>query len=172
MKKEEFLAFSLPYGLKLKGFDGSIAILTNGSGIDFGRYSLEWVLRSNKCKPILHPLSDLTKEIEHNGEKFVPIIILAEIGFNVSHDDEIKVKSDNNISGCLFYNEDNEKTVFVYHHETKSFGAHYHDDKKYTNTHYQLYMFQKLIEWKFDVSGLIEKGEAIDVNTLNENPYK
>ena len=24
------------------------------------------------AKPIYHPLSDLTKEIEHNGEKFVP----------------------------------------------------------------------------------------------------
>lgn len=27
-------------------------------------------------KPIYHPLSDLTKEIEHNGEKFVPINVL------------------------------------------------------------------------------------------------
>lgn len=30
----------------------------------------------------------------------------------------------------------------------------------------------KLIEWHFDIAGLIEKGEAIDVNTLPENPYK
>ena len=28
--------------------------------------------KTNEIKPILHPLSDLTKEIEHNGEKFVP----------------------------------------------------------------------------------------------------
>ena len=30
----------------------------------------------------------------------------------------------------------------------------------------------KLIEWHFDIAGLIEKGEAIDINTLSENPYK
>jgi len=29
----------------------------------------------------------------------------------------------------------------------------------------------KLIEWHFDIAGLIEKGEAIDVNTLEINPY-
>jgi len=28
--------------------------------------------RLNQIKPIFHPFSDLTKEIEHNGEKFVP----------------------------------------------------------------------------------------------------
>lgn len=40
-----------------------------------------WQLSLNNCsfaldkkwKPILHPLSELTKEIEVNGEKFVPI---------------------------------------------------------------------------------------------------
>ena len=31
---------------------------------------------------------------------------------------------------------------------------------------------QKLLEWRFDVFGLIEAGLAIDVNTLNENPYE
>ena len=29
-----------------------------------------------------------------------------------------------------------------------------------------------LIDQNFDIAGLIEKGEAIDVNTLSENPYK
>lgn len=38
----------------------------------------------------------------------------------------------------------------------------------------ELYLsdFLKLIEWGFDIAGLIEKNEAIDVNTLSENPYK
>ena len=30
----------------------------------------------------------------------------------------------------------------------------------------------KLISWHFDIAGLIEKGEAIDVNKLNNNLYK
>ena len=34
--------------------------------------------QKENIKPILRPLSDLTKEIEHNGEKFVPIRKLLE----------------------------------------------------------------------------------------------
>lgn len=34
------------------------------------------------------------------------------------------------------------------------------------------YISQLLVRWHFDVAGLIEKGEALDVNTLHENPYK
>lgn len=37
---------------------------------------------------------------------------------------------------------------------------------------YPFKVLDKLIEWRFDILGLIEKGEAIDVNTLPENPYK
>ncbi len=29
-----------------------------------------------------------------------------------------------------------------------------------------------LIKYYFDIAGLIDKGEAVDVNTLLENPYK
>lgn len=37
-------------------------------------------LPDNKnTKPLFHPLSDLKKEIEHNGEKFVPIERLKEL---------------------------------------------------------------------------------------------
>ena len=32
--------------------------------------------------------------------------------------------------------------------------------------------YQQLIEWHFDLFNGIESGEAIDVNTLDENPYK
>lgn len=34
-----------------------------------------------KCKLVLRPLSDLTKEIDVNGEKFVPIHFLVKIGY-------------------------------------------------------------------------------------------
>jgi hypothetical protein len=33
-------------------------------------------------------------------------------------------------------------------------------------------MVIKLVEWHFDICGLIEKGEAIDVTTLEHNPYE
>lgn len=41
--------------------------------------SIEFVL-ANQNKPILRPLSDLTKEIEINEKKFVPKIELEKIG--------------------------------------------------------------------------------------------
>ncbi len=58
----EHLAPYLPYGLKLFYADGSIREL---------RY-LDVTGICPVFKPILRPLCDLTKEIEHNSERFVP----------------------------------------------------------------------------------------------------
>ena len=45
----------------------------------------EFYVDIDKFKPILHPLSDLNKEIEHNGERFVPLRRLLERrGFDLS----------------------------------------------------------------------------------------
>jgi hypothetical protein len=82
-------------------------------------------------KPILRPLSDLTKEIEVNGEKFVSLDKLAEL-------EEVV---------CLQYT-------------TEFFD---------TSMNYLPYwIVQKLLEWHFDIYGLIENGLVIDINTLNK----
>jgi len=65
----------LPYktiGISKQGtfFYLSTGCNMRGNGIE-DRDIGTWV--SNGIKPILHPLSDLAKEIEINGEKFVPI---------------------------------------------------------------------------------------------------
>jgi hypothetical protein len=75
--------------------------------------------------PILRPLSDLTKEIEHNGEKFVPIEYL--------------------------YNN--------YTPITKSVKGMYMDLQSPLDHRFDV--VQKLIEWHFDVFGLIEAGLAV-----------
>jgi len=77
-------------------------------------------------KPILRPLSLLTKEIEHLGERFVPYDtnIFTKYRMNTLHPKHI------NIVGMPYW------------------------------------CVQKLIEWHFDVFGLIEKGLAVDINTL------
>ena len=143
MNKEQFLAMSLPYGLKCH-FDGNsfdiigIFKTVRLSYKPFGNISVS----VNNCKPILHPLSDLTKPIEHKGEKFMPIKKLWEMngGGNIYiQDDSVGI---HNGYVCAYDLNDALKFVFV------------------------------LIEWHFDICGLIEKGEAIDVNTLPENPYK
>lgn len=142
MNKEQFLAMSLPYSLKCY-FDGNsfdiigIFKTVRLSYKPFGNISVS----VNNCKPILHPLTDLKKEITHKGETFVPIEKLREM-----NDGEIIYIQDDYIGiyngyVCAYYISDALKFVSV------------------------------LIEWHFDIAGLIEKGEAIDVNTLPENPY-
>ena len=97
---------------------------------------------STKAKPILRPLSDLTKEIEHNGERFVPIDelwgqTLGEIDSN-TYDD-------------YFFNPD-LKTTWIC---------------KENVLQLEWVVVEKLFEWHFDVFGLIDAGLAIDINTLN-----
>lgn len=82
-QKLKHLAPYLPYGLKIKGnTNGDVEILSmlsdtsvniKGRGTSYGMWA-----EIADVKPILRPLSYLTKEIEHNGEKFVPYKYLKE----------------------------------------------------------------------------------------------
>ena len=89
-------------------------------------------------KLILRPLSDLTKEIEHNGEKFVPI---AKFYSLTSVDLEL-----------INIEEWHEELIYLLK----------------TDSPYQLSQFNMLLEWHFDIYGLIEKNLAIDINTLEK----
>jgi hypothetical protein len=95
-------------------------------------------------KPLLHPLSDLTKEIDHNGERFVPV-------------EWFEIGDDGGES--LEYTHGNIKLI-----KTLKFIAEYniHNDINYL----PYGVVQKLHEWHFDVFNWIEKGLAIDKNTL------
>ena len=134
MNKNEFLAMSIFTGLKYLDDNKKMVDLhciDNGIGlVNFG-----WGDAKNidEVFPILHPLSDLTKEIEHKGEKFVP---LEEFG--------------------LVANEQNLKHII----------------SMIRNEFITIKESVMLIKWHFDFADLISKGEAIDVNTLPENPYK
>lgn len=95
----------------------------------------------SKCKIRLRPLSDLTKEIEHNGEKFVPIdYINGEFRLEIPN----KIELQNWVK--------NKSIHFVL--------AEWVDIK-------DLYkLFKLLFQWHFDLHGLIDKGLAVDINTL------
>ena len=137
MKLElKHLAGYLPYGLKihLTQFMQENIIVMKGVTVykdvitvwsEFSGYGDVY-----KKKLILLPLSDLTKEIEVNGEKFVPI-------------SELKLQCSYAIS--------NEIDKFCIY---KNYG-----DMPY-------WIIQKLLEWHFDIYGLIENNLAIDKNTL------
>ncbi len=72
MKLElKHLAPYLPYGLKFYSED--LSKKTNPFSWEMTAKTELGLIIEFQNKPILRPLSDLTKEIEHNGEKFRPL---------------------------------------------------------------------------------------------------
>lgn len=127
----EHVAPYLPY--KLKGIYNEDVITLSLNGFSTSNeigYDISLFLRC-KIKPILRPLSDLTKEIEIGGMKFIPIELLSE--------------------KCRMQQE--------------LFGLQNTIDLKVVD-------YFKLLEWHFDVFGLIEKDLAIDINTLKDENKK
>ena len=146
-------------------------------------------IKCNGIKPILRPLSDLTKDIEYRGEKFVPLKKLHELDetnyfgnteekgyklrfmdkvisvkhntYKLSGTEEFVVKylvETSNIGDLIYsFSYDPELRRFLKRDDTRSIPL---------GIGYQLDMFNKLFEWNFDVFGLIDKGLAIDINTL------
>jgi len=126
--------------------------------------------------PILRPLSDLTKEIEHGGEKFVPIVSLFNhiddsdyvdvhgLNFNTMN---LQIDDEWNHIYSIMTDEGEELEFCVQSHGMTLF---------YKWTDYQISnvrdLFDLLLEWHFDVDNLIEKGLAINLNALEVNPYK
>lgn len=148
----EHLAGYLPYGLKgVDYFQGHTLIrditVNNVMSIVDG---------DTKLKPILRPLSDLTKEIEVNGEKFVPMKRLKNGGTDLNEYRFIEWKGYSAI--------DNEEHETCYCPETMSFYQFYMGDSRMCSNQYE--KMQLLLSWHFDIHGLIDQGLAIDINTL------
>ena len=141
----------LPYGLNLKintPIGTSNRVLELDCGHDFNLH-----LSEGNVKPILRPLSDLYKNIDINGENIIPVIELANINFPrhawviVDKWQFIKTKA----GGYTFEWDDGyECWLFDGSSQMNQVALHY-----------------KLLEWHFDVFGLIEKGLATDINTLD-----
>ena len=178
MTKQEFMAMSLPYGLK------AIIRTENQYSHNVDHYMYQYICDSEKDESlykydlILRPLSDLTKPIEHNGETFVPIVELAKIAdMNVT--DDFKCVEHYNNWGVRFKDEDDEcifYEILAYSSNTNSFstqtirGEDIISERALEMTLNQLQLFQKLTEWHFNI--MDESEPFIDVNTLETNPYK
>ena len=131
MKLElKHLAGYLPYGLKIEHPTMLVGKRNISELRNLGQTNIEishrLYVQISECKPILRPLSDLTKEIEVNGEKFVPIDEIAEI----------------------------EEVVCTYSIEFFETSIKYLPN----------WITEKLLEWHFDIHGLIENDLAIDKN--------
>ena len=146
MKKEEFLAISLPFGLKGIDTMGDIAELIIfdkngyfGTDLDIEEDAEELHTLDGNFLPILRPLSELEQILLFEFEKYHQ---------NIDCNNEIielfceeHIKTSDLITEVIIENLP-FSTVFW------------------------------MIKNHFDIAGLIGKGEAIDVNTLIENPYK
>ena len=147
MKLElKHIAPYLPYGLKFrngKEFD-VVTGIDNNTVISLFRGHLANFTSIEEIKPILRPLSDLTKEIEVDGKRFVPIDIF-EISDSENADE---------------YDFGNVKLI-----RSLRILANYGivNDVKYL----PYGVIQLLLSWHFDLFGLIEKGLAVDINTLS-----
>ena len=134
--ERKHLAPYLPYqvGIKRKGYEDKNLFLL---GIEY--YDIVHQLGKTPIifiKPVLRPLSQLTQEIEHNGEKFVPI-------------DKIK---------SMWGYETFEYQGYINY-------AHYFklEDNKPAILHLPYCFIELFLEWHFDIFGLIEKNLAIEL---------
>ena len=143
--KIEHLAPYLPYGLKYIDKDSGEITTMRTISAEVNLIDLGWgnAHELKEFKPILRPLSDLTKEIEHNGGRFVPIDFF-EIGDDYDE--------------CVDYGAGNVKLIGLLE-----------DMAKYNFIdlpHIQFGVVSKFIEWHFDIHKLIDANLAIDINTL------
>jgi len=143
MKLElKHLAPYLPYGLKVQcdiwneeicavdGFSATLKDVRLTCIIARNKERSEattWTPKLEHCKPILRPLSDLTKNID-NDERNVKYYSLLKTCYS-----EVDLRNFQEVPLIQKYDD-----------------------------------VQILLEYHFDIFGLIEKGLAIDINTLNQ----
>ncbi len=175
------LSAYLPYGLKMMWSDGKIDTLN--PSLDENDYKenevrLPLVLFSisqeyNNIKPILRNLSDLTKEIEVNGERFVPMVLLAQIaGLDTTKYDLSQYDNGRGVVSygirCNIENDEDDDTYEVLGFDLiTGFGKHYRPSKQWSIVSNQIELWECLHKWHFDIYSLIPQGLAVDMNTLN-----
>ncbi|MGM1427938.1 hypothetical protein ACS126_01680 [Sphingobacterium lactis] len=140
------LAPYLPYKLKVKTRVGdkilemmSLSTVTHKGQICIETY--DGTFGDMWFKPLLRPLSSLTEEIEHNGERFVPKDRLRKI------------------SGAFEPEEEFKNTFTI--HMVDGFVTGFSALCMHVN---QLELFNKLHEWHFDTANLLGRGLALPID--------
>ena len=174
------IASYLPYGVEFILSDKGIFNLDSEYGTPYQAYKpmkiINMVFGRNECEieihsdetnwgvgfieldevlPILRPLYDLTKEIDVNGEKFIPIVKLADLYIKPRKHKLIGTIASNDYGDLWF-----EKT-------SKRFLSCENQSDARTESPLHIFeMYQKLFEWHFDLFDLIQNKLAIDINKL------
>jgi len=154
------LAAYLPYGVKFmpthfnieKKSDTLYYLTTIHNSDEFGvnGYTSKYI------KPILYPLSSLTKEIEHKGEKFVPLLKLVD----PDNTDLAKMRVESyNPFPQVGLQHDYYRVIHEKLGEIISINPRNIKVLPY-------HLIEKLLEWKFDIFGLLDRSLAVDKTTI------
>ncbi len=161
MKLEEIVGY-LPF--KLMAYDErqeqktDIIVGMFHNSLDFENWSPLDLGKLENYKIVLHPLSDLKKPCLEGGK--IPIVELAKI----------ESRDRNWVLGKIgfveWYCSYGKFTFNITIFQGRILSVNHCLNMKHVQCNNIVEIFQKLYEWHFDIYGLIERGEAIDINTL------
>lgn len=158
----EHLACYLPYGLKCHVVDRGESKVAELSALYIdGSCSFSDIVESSQgftsVTPLLRSLDQLTQEIEHNGERFVPIVALAKIGMPEGDFGDIDPETIHEPSSTVA-----SIRGYIFGYFAHTFYIKSGRSDAFTARH-QLQLFQKLYSWHFDVHGLLDKRLALPI---------
>lgn len=183
MKLElKHLAPYLPYGLKVlrSRINGNERHTVRGMSAYniFTQSDGTSLISIKKIKPILRPLSDLTNAITHDGNTFIPLLELANSNYYIESNlsNKFDLFQKNNDSYYIAYSS--KESINKYQFNVGTFDEKGGDNNLYfrfyshnnrERNHYSdITNYQNMFRWHFDVFGLIDKGLAVDINTINK----
>ena len=140
-----------------------------GSGQNSIGYPIDDIYLS-EVKPLLRPMSDLTKEIKHNGERFVPIVELLKTALGYEDEGIFYTNNEIELTSIEDRNIDYEPPCYVVSYKSSLDQNHSLSYKKGDFTHIwrdgfsarglvlenQQRMRDQLAEWHFNYMNLDE----------------
>ena len=151
----------IPYGLAFQFPDSTVDFLVPPTGgrlpfsVGFVNHGLSYSLPD--IRPILRPMSSLSKRIQDSDYRIDSFIPAVELALYLSPD----------IPKDSWTVVDRDPFVLVYTFTPQGRIAHCFGP----NVSMLKGCFDLLYRWRFDVGGLIERGFAVDADALDCNPY-
>lgn len=139
---------------------------------------------TNDFVPVLRPPSDMVKEINVDGKKFIPARVLFPIitglyveGYSIEefnlryHDTESPLSHEEYFVASIELDGDLiewESSMFP------NWFTKFQDESEYKRRGVDVTVkyWELLAKWRFDFNGLIEKGRAVDVNKIWTEDHK